>query len=280
MAHDTLRGWKEISQYLGTSESTAKRWEASRRLPVRRIPGNQRDCVIAHRAELDSWQRQPTESAQPDTVRMPGEPAPPTPDIKARASGSNRGVVLGLALATAAVLGVAGWGFSALLLTRSRPPIPARPVAATQSHRAPSVEAKLSAAVRAGDDTDRPAPRGAAMAAPRVVGPSAGYILAPQRTRDVQPAYPAMAQSAHVQGDVAIEAIVAPDGKVQKTKIIRSIPLLDQAALDAVRQWEFVPTLVNGVPVEVVLTVTVRFTLAPGVTRAASPRTGQSAPGA
>ena len=51
-----------------------------------------------------------------------------------------------------------------------------------------------------------------------------------------------------------------PDGKVIDAKILRSIPLLDQAALDAVRQWEYTPTLLNGEPVPVVLTVTVTFT--------------------
>jgi hypothetical protein len=51
------------------------------------------------------------------------------------------------------------------------------------------------------------------------------------------------------------------DGKVADAKVLRSIPLLDSAALDAVRQWEFTPTLLNGVPVPVIMTVTVNFTL-------------------
>jgi protein TonB len=45
--------------------------------------------------------------------------------------------------------------------------------------------------------------------------------------------------------------------------VLRSVPLLDQAALDAVRQWEYEPTLLNGVPVPVIMTVTVNFTLRP-----------------
>ena len=52
-----------------------------------------------------------------------------------------------------------------------------------------------------------------------------------------------------------------PDGAVKDAKVLRSIPLLDQAALDAVRQWVFTPTLLNGVPVPVIMTVTVQFTL-------------------
>ena len=58
-----------------------------------------------------------------------------------------------------------------------------------------------------------------------------------------------------------IEATIGPDGAVKDAKVLRSIPLLDQAALDAVRQWVFTPTLLNGVPVPVIMTVTVQFTL-------------------
>ena len=54
---------------------------------------------------------------------------------------------------------------------------------------------------------------------------------------------------------------IGPNGKVQDAKVLRSIPLLDQAALEAVKQWEFTPTLLNGVPVPVIMTVTVNFTL-------------------
>ena len=65
-----------------------------------------------------------------------------------------------------------------------------------------------------------------------------------------------------MQGVVIIEATIGPNGKVQEAKVLRSIPLLDAAALDAVRQWEFTPTLLNGVPVPVIMTVTVNFTVA------------------
>jgi protein TonB len=88
-----------------------------------------------------------------------------------------------------------------------------------------------------------------------------GNIRPPQKIRDVKPIYPSIAQSARVQGVVIIEATIGPDGKVKDARILRSIPLLDQAALDAVRQWEFTPTLLNGVPVPVIMTVTVNFTL-------------------
>jgi TonB family protein len=87
-----------------------------------------------------------------------------------------------------------------------------------------------------------------------------GNIHPPQKIKDVKPVYPAIAQSAHVEGVVTIEATIGPDGKVTDAKVVRSIPLLDQAALDAVRQWEYAPTLLNGVPVPVLVTVAVTFT--------------------
>ena len=82
-------------------------------------------------------------------------------------------------------------------------------------------------------------------AAPVRVG---GNIKPPMKTKDVRPVYPPIAQSARVQGVVIIEATIGPDGKVQDARVLRSIPLLDAAALDAVKQWEFTPTLLNGVP--------------------------------
>jgi protein TonB len=88
-----------------------------------------------------------------------------------------------------------------------------------------------------------------------------GSIRAPRKTKDVPPVYPPIAQSARVQGIVIIEATIGPNGKVQDARVLRSIPLLDAAALEAVRQWEYTPTLLNGVPVPVVMTVTVNFTL-------------------
>ena len=88
-----------------------------------------------------------------------------------------------------------------------------------------------------------------------------GNIKPPTKIRNVPPVYPPIAQSARVQGVVIIEATIGPNGKVTDARVLRSIPLLDQAALDAVRQWEFTPTLLNGVPVPVIMTVTVNFTL-------------------
>jgi TonB family protein len=88
-----------------------------------------------------------------------------------------------------------------------------------------------------------------------------GTIVQPTRIVDVKPVYPPVASAARVQGVVIVEVLIGTDGKVQAGQILRAIPLLDQAALDAVRQWEYTPTLMNGVPTPVVMTVTVNFTL-------------------
>jgi protein TonB len=86
-----------------------------------------------------------------------------------------------------------------------------------------------------------------------------GKIKAPIKMNDVAPVYPAIARNAGVAGVVIVEATIGADGKVIDAKVLRSVPLLDQAALDAVRQWEYAPTLLNGVPVPVVMTVTINF---------------------
>jgi protein TonB len=78
----------------------------------------------------------------------------------------------------------------------------------------------------------------------------------------VNPWYPPEAQAARIQGVVILEAVIGVDGRVTDARILRSIPALDQAAVDAVRQWQYTPTLMNGVPVPVIMTVTVQFTLA------------------
>jgi TonB family protein len=103
---------------------------------------------------------------------------------------------------------------------------------------------------------DAAAARAKPKVAPIRVG---GKIKPPTKIKDVKPVYPDIAQSARVAGTVIVEATIGADGKVIDAKILRSIPMLDKAALDAVRQWEYTPTLLNGVPVPVVLTVTITF---------------------
>jgi protein TonB len=88
-----------------------------------------------------------------------------------------------------------------------------------------------------------------------------GAVKPPTKMKHVSPAYPDIARSAGVQGVVILETIIGSDGKVADARVLRSIPLLDQAAIDAVMQWEFTPTLLNGQPTPIIMTVTVQFTL-------------------
>ena len=88
-----------------------------------------------------------------------------------------------------------------------------------------------------------------------------GNIKAPQRIKNVSPIYPPIALSAKVTGIVILEAIIGLDGRVSEVTVLRGAALLDGAAIAAVRQWEYTPTLLNGVPIRVVMTVTVNFTL-------------------
>jgi protein TonB len=91
--------------------------------------------------------------------------------------------------------------------------------------------------------------------------PVGGAIRAPQKVHHVAPEYPAIARSARITGIVILEAVLGEDGAVRDVRVLRSVPLLDGAAVEAVRQWRFTPTLLNGAPVPVVMTVTVAFNL-------------------
>ena len=104
---------------------------------------------------------------------------------------------------------------------------------------------------------------GTASVAPAAGGPVrvGGGVPAPVQLSRVNPVYPPIALSARVQGMVILELTVDAQGFVTDARVLRSIPLLDQAAIVAVRQWQYVPTLLNGVPVPIVMTATVQFTL-------------------
>lgn len=88
-----------------------------------------------------------------------------------------------------------------------------------------------------------------------------GAIKPPTRIVDARPVYPAAVLKAGVQGEVICDLLIAPDGNVKDVRVLQSVPLLDQAAVDAVRQWQFTPALLNGAPIPVVVTVTVSFTI-------------------
>jgi protein TonB len=109
---------------------------------------------------------------------------------------------------------------------------------------------------------------GAVVTPPSDTGPTGpirvgGNIRTPTKTHSAAPIYPPTAREAGVQGVIILEVVIGVDGAVSNARVLRSIPLLDQAALDAVRQWRYEPTLLNGVPTPVIMTVTVNFALQP-----------------
>ena len=108
--------------------------------------------------------------------------------------------------------------------------------------------------------SDEPFDQSVARLSPVRVG---GEVRVPPKIRDVRPRYPIEAERAHVQGVVIIEALVDESGAVANARVVRSVPLLDAAALACVRQWGFAPTMLNGRAVPVVMTVTVNFVLQP-----------------
>lgn len=99
---------------------------------------------------------------------------------------------------------------------------------------------------------------GAAAAGPQPVRVG-GTIPTPAKIHHVDPVPPELARQARVRGVVIVEAIIDVDGSVKQARVLRSIPLLDEAALEAVRQWRFEPTQLNGQPVPVIMTLTVNF---------------------
>jgi protein TonB len=76
-----------------------------------------------------------------------------------------------------------------------------------------------------------------------------------------KPVYPQLAKSARVQGTIKLQAIIAVDGTIKNLRLISGPPLLVNAAVDAVRRWQYKPTLLNGSPVEVITEIDVNFTL-------------------
>jgi TonB family protein len=101
-------------------------------------------------------------------------------------------------------------------------------------------------AVAAAEPFDRAA---ASVAEPR------GSLQPPEQIRRVPAKYPKVAEMANVEGTVVIEAVIDEHGRVTKPRVLKSIPLLDAAALEAVRQWEFAPAQRDGVPVTAKLSV-------------------------
>ncbi len=123
----------------------------------------------------------------------------------------------------------------------------------------PSVGAGADLFTRIGNSTiSIPEPPAAQPQAPRRVG---GDIKPPQRLSYKAPQYPATAQAARIEGTVILEAVIDADGAVQNVRVSKSVPLLDRAAIEAVQQWRYTPTRLNGVAIAVIMSVTVTFTL-------------------
>jgi len=119
------------------------------------------------------------------------------------------------------------------------------------------VEGGIAGGVVGGVVADIPSP--APPPAPTTPVRIGGELRPPALVSRVEPIYPEFAVRAHVEGVVILEAIVGVDGCVEDVRILRSIQLLNQAAIDAVRQWRYAPLLLNGNPVRFILTVTVAF---------------------
>jgi len=98
---------------------------------------------------------------------------------------------------------------------------------------------------------------------PRASGPVrvGGNVQAARLVNRVQPIYPPLARQTRISGTVRLHAIISKNGTIQSLEVVSGHPLLQQSALDAVRQWRYQPTLLNGEPVEVDTTIDVIFSL-------------------
>jgi TonB family protein len=97
--------------------------------------------------------------------------------------------------------------------------------------------------------------------APRPHTTTGQQIREPKKTKDVRPKWPSNALRAGLQGVVLLECTIGPDGRVTAVKVLRGYRSLAQAATEAVEHWTYTPTLLNGVPVPVIMTVTTNFKL-------------------
>ncbi len=111
-----------------------------------------------------------------------------------------------------------------------------------------------------GDAVTMPPPPPPVVQPPAPVRPG-GAIREPRKIFDVPPVYPPIATIARVEGMVILEAVINERGGIERVKVLRSVPLLDAAAIEAVKQWRYTPTLLNGTPVPVLMTITINFTL-------------------
>jgi protein TonB len=88
-----------------------------------------------------------------------------------------------------------------------------------------------------------------------------GDVQAAKLLKKVVPGYPQLARQARISGTVRLVGVIGKDGAIQNLQLLSGHPLLTQAAIEAVRQWIYRPTLLNGQPVEVIAPIDVVFTL-------------------
>lgn len=88
-----------------------------------------------------------------------------------------------------------------------------------------------------------------------------GRVQAPRLIRQLQPTYPPLAKQARIQGDVVIDSVIDTQGRVTQMRVVSGSPLLVEAAMQALAQWRYQPTLLNGEPVAVEMLVTMHFQL-------------------
>ena len=279
------RSVRERSGLVGGRQDQA---DAGRRRPGGRIPPRGRDDAPEQRSARP--RRQPVDDAgphrvggkRPGTIRTPGR-GPADRDARVR------GGPLGRAMAVRGPVPSAD-------VVRGRRHVRDAAAATASTARATSPDLDAAAATTAAGDqlaagsnrhaaasapgTGKRAPRDRrrprrlrrrARQAPALTfrirrSPKArlrvgGEIKPPTKIRNVNPVYPPDAMEQKVQGVVILEARIEPDGTVSRTRVLRSIPMLDDAAKEAVGQWKFTPTLLNGQAIPLVMTVTVNFTL-------------------
>ena len=180
--------------------------------------------------------------------------ATPTPDLAARAE-------VEATAAPSPTAGVEPASSPEPLPPRPSPPPPPKPrqAPARTTPPAPKEMPQMAERAHTAPTVEGPA-RKEEPPAPVRVG---GTTKEPRKIKNVKPRYPPAAIQSRIQGMVILECTIGPQGDVTRVTILRGIPLLDQAAIDAVRQWVYAPTLVDGAAVPVIMTVTINFKLQP-----------------